>query len=55
MSMLRTCEKLCAELGWPKCVGMLGWVNRGVGISMPNSLHTPVPTVGQSPPPLSKI
>ena len=28
MSMLRTCEKLCGVLGWPKCVGELGWVTR---------------------------
>ena len=51
MSFLRTCENLCGELGWPKCVrssmsilriceklwalrrpkcvGRLGWANRG--------------------------
>ena len=28
--MLRTCEKLCKELGLPKCVGKLGWVKQGV-------------------------
>ena len=36
--MLRTCEKLCGRVNWPKCMGKLGWVNEGVGISMPNSL-----------------
>ena len=26
MNMLRICGKLHGELGWPKCVGMLGWL-----------------------------
>ena len=24
--MLRTCENCMRELGWPKCMGMLGWL-----------------------------
>ena len=28
--MLRTCENLWGELGWPKCLDKLGWVKLGV-------------------------